>query len=176
MRQNPPRDLPTTMPVPTPQTVTAEFSFLSPALKEKPFYYTDTRETNIITEEHDVEVTDLRSLPESELKGYTTDTSGFQWVKNESSLKGDEFFDDEIVKSRYYPEIDRCVSTSTPTLVRQLTPDVKILEGDSRCKAHSDLRPHYSPRTRRQDPAGWRSRQANARPPRSRRPNPQGRC
>lgn len=95
------------MPVPIPQSVTADVSFLSPALKEKPFIHTDSAKTNVINQEYEIEITDLKSLPESELKGFTTDTSGFQWVKNESSLKGDQFFDEETVTNVYYPEVQR---------------------------------------------------------------------
>jgi len=95
------------MPSAAPQTVTTQIPFLSPTLKEKPKSYTATGETNIITEEHTVKITDLRSLTDAELQDFVTDTSGFQWVKNESSLKGDDFFDDEKVTSVYYEEIDR---------------------------------------------------------------------
>ncbi|KZO90310.1 hypothetical protein CALVIDRAFT_603042 [Calocera viscosa TUFC12733] len=94
------------MPVATPQSVTAEVPFLSPSVKEKPFTYSTSGNTNIKTEEHDIKITDLRSLPESELADFTTDHSGFQWVNHESKLKGDEFFDEEKVKNEYYPEVD----------------------------------------------------------------------
>jgi len=96
------------MPTATAQTVTTDLNFLSPALKEKPYSYTTERgKTNIVTEDHQVDITDLRSLPEAELKEFTTDTSGFQWTKHESSLKGDDFFDEEKVKDVYYKEVDQ---------------------------------------------------------------------
>jgi len=95
------------MPSATTQTVTAQLWFLSPTLKEKPTMSTTSPETNIINEEHNVKITDLRSLTDAELQGFSTDTSGFQWVKDESSLKGDDFFDEEKVTSVYYEEIDR---------------------------------------------------------------------
>jgi len=95
------------MPSATAQTVATQLSFLSPSLKEKPYIHTYKQDSNIVNEEHDVKITDLRSLPESELAGFTTDTSGFQWVPEvETSLKGDDFFDDEKVKTVYYAEID----------------------------------------------------------------------
>ncbi|KZT52825.1 hypothetical protein CALCODRAFT_501824 [Calocera cornea HHB12733] len=94
------------MPVATPQTLSADIPFLSPALKEKPYRYTTTAATNIITEEHAVQLTDLRSLPESKLGGFTTDTSGFQWVKHQSKLSGDELFDEDKIRNEYYPEVD----------------------------------------------------------------------
>ncbi|KZO90308.1 hypothetical protein CALVIDRAFT_522936 [Calocera viscosa TUFC12733] len=94
------------MPVATPQSVNAEVPFLSPSLKERPFMYPTSAQTNIVMEEHEVQITDLRSLSESELAGFTTDNSGFQWVKHESKLKGDELFDEEKIKNEYYPEID----------------------------------------------------------------------
>jgi len=95
------------MPTATAQTVTTQVSFLSPTLKEKPYFHTYKDESNIVKEEHDIKITDLRSLPESELAGFTTDTSGFQWVHGvESVLKEDDFFDDEKVKTVYYAEVD----------------------------------------------------------------------
>jgi len=95
------------MPVATPATVNAQLNFLSPTVKEKPYTRSNTRESNIVTEEHEVAITDLRSLSETELAGFTTDNSGFQWVKNESALKGADFFDEEKVKDVYYKEIDQ---------------------------------------------------------------------
>jgi len=59
-----------------------------------------------VKEEQAIQVTDLRSLPEGERAGFRTDTSGFEWVKHESKLKGDELFDEEKIKNEYYPEID----------------------------------------------------------------------
>jgi len=94
------------MPVATAQSVEAELHFLSPALKEKPYTYSTSSDTNITTVDYQVPITDLRSLPESEVASYVTDKSGFQWVKNESKLKGDDFFDEEKVKNEYYAEID----------------------------------------------------------------------
>ncbi|KZT52824.1 hypothetical protein CALCODRAFT_501823, partial [Calocera cornea HHB12733] len=93
-------------PVPTPHAVPALLSFLSPALKAKPYTKSTSGETNVISEERTVPVTDLRSLPESDLQAFTTDTSGFQWVKHESKLSGDELLDEESIKRVYYPEVD----------------------------------------------------------------------
>jgi len=76
-------------------------------VKEKPFTNSTSAYTNVVSENVEVDITDLRSLSETELAKFTTDTSGFQWVKNESKLKGDEFFDEEKVKEEYFPEIDR---------------------------------------------------------------------
>ncbi|EJT99789.1 hypothetical protein DACRYDRAFT_23376 [Dacryopinax primogenitus] len=94
------------MPVATSQFVNAELHFLSPTLKEKPYTTSTSGDTNVVVEDHDVLITDLRSLSESELAGFKTDTSGFQWVKDQSGLKGDDFFDEEKIKNEYYPEID----------------------------------------------------------------------
>jgi len=101
------------MPVATAASVNTQLSFLSSTLKEKPYIHTqDFKDTNITSEEHDVTITDLRSLSESELAGFHTDTSGFQWVKNESSLKGADFFDEEKVKTLYYPEVDQFLKST----------------------------------------------------------------
>ncbi|KZO90307.1 hypothetical protein CALVIDRAFT_569167 [Calocera viscosa TUFC12733] len=94
------------MPIATPQSVSADVPFLSPSLKEKPYFTSSSKDSNIVSEDHEVHITDLRSLPESELAGFTTDNSGFQWVKHESKLKGDELFDEEKIKNEYYPEVD----------------------------------------------------------------------
>jgi len=94
------------MPVATAQSVEAELHFLSPTLKEKPYTHSNSGDTNVVTVDHNVDITDLRSLPESQLASFTTDNSGFQWVKYESKLEGDDFFDEEKVKNEYYPEID----------------------------------------------------------------------
>lgn len=88
------------------QSINAELFFLSPDLKEKPYTKTTTGETNVVSVAHQVPITDLRSLSESELAGFITDNSGFQWVKHESKLKGEDFFDEEKIKSEYYTEID----------------------------------------------------------------------
>ncbi|KZT52831.1 hypothetical protein CALCODRAFT_501827 [Calocera cornea HHB12733] len=94
------------MPVATPQTVSALVPFLSPALKEKPYFTSSSPDSNIVSEEHAVQITDLRSLPVSELDAFTTDTSGFQWVKHASALHGDELFDEDKIRNEYYPEVD----------------------------------------------------------------------
>lgn len=102
------------MPTATAQTVTTEINFLSPTLKEKPYTYNYNRnETNVITEDERVDITDLRTLTEAELQDFTTETSGFQWTKNESTLKGDDFFDEEKVKSVYYKEVDQYASSKS---------------------------------------------------------------
>jgi len=100
------------MPVPTVQTVSAELHFLSPTVKEKPFTNSTCAYTNIVSDDVEVEITDLRTVSEHDLANFSTDTSGFQWVKNESKLKGDDFFDEDKVKNEYYPEIDAIIKNT----------------------------------------------------------------
>lgn len=90
----------------TPRVVSTDLNFLSPTLKEKPYYsrkFADQPETsNIVTEAVRTGITDLRSLSPEEQSGFTLDTSGFQIVKHESVEK--DFVDEEKIKSVYYHE------------------------------------------------------------------------
>jgi len=90
----------------TPKVVPTTLNFLSPSLKEKPYFYSEPipekPATNIVTEEKPVNITDLRSLSPEELATFHTDTSGFQIHKHVSAEK--DFTDEERIKSVYYPE------------------------------------------------------------------------
>jgi len=101
--------------VQTPHIVSADINFLSPTLREKPYYsrkLTDQPETsNIITESVRTGIIDIRSLSPAEQEGFTIDTSGFQIVKHESVEK--EFIDEEKIKSVYYPESEKLLKSIT---------------------------------------------------------------
>jgi hypothetical protein len=164
------------MPVPTVQTVPADLHFLSPEMKEKPFNKTTSADSNIVTIEKEVQVTDLRSLTDSQLEGYTTDTSGFQWVKHASKLVGEDFWDEEKVKELYYPEVDQYARSSGSTASFLIGGQVP--EGYPRREAHLYFRPYQASRARSRGASRVRPRpeRSSAHPARTRRPDAQGRC
>jgi len=91
----PARDIPTTL------------NYYQRTGDEAPFIYTyelpkDTPKTNIGNDPHPVVVHDARGK-ESEL---TLDTSGFQFVKNKTTLEREDFDNDEKIISVYYKEVE----------------------------------------------------------------------
>lgn len=95
--------------------IAAELNFLSPIVKEKPFYYrtppADKPASNIVTEAQTVNITDLRSLSESERKAFTLDSAGFQIVEHTSAEK--DFTNDEAVRTAYYRETEELLKSVT---------------------------------------------------------------
>ena len=105
-------------PQPQPNTVTAKLKFLSPLPlyeTEKPFQIftnippeaPDQRTTNLVFEDHAVQITDIRSLPEKVLKrDFTLDQKGFMYEKHKTKMKREDFEDREMVERVYLPEVE----------------------------------------------------------------------
>ncbi|EJD39091.1 hypothetical protein AURDEDRAFT_116281 [Auricularia subglabra TFB-10046 SS5] len=96
-------------------SVQTDFNFIIPT-EEKPYFYSSAPPegkppTNIASESHKVNVTDLRSLPDEERAKFTIDTAGFQIVKHESAEK--EFVDEEAITTKYYKEIEELIKRET---------------------------------------------------------------
>ncbi|KDQ14348.1 hypothetical protein BOTBODRAFT_159566 [Botryobasidium botryosum FD-172 SS1] len=98
-----------------PHTVHSNLNFLSPALKEKPYYGSNSpdkvAESNIIVNTVLTELTDVRSLSPEEQAGFTLDTSGFQFYKHQSVEK--DFTDEKRIKDVYYPEVEALLKSVT---------------------------------------------------------------
>jgi len=97
-------------------TTTASLNFLSPNVKEKPYWYRDPPagkpDTNIVTEPISVPVTDLRSLSEEQKQDlYGLDKSGFLLRTFESAEK--DFTDDAQIEKVYYPEVEKLLKETT---------------------------------------------------------------
>ncbi|KZV82483.1 hypothetical protein EXIGLDRAFT_626964 [Exidia glandulosa HHB12029] len=98
-----------------PQTVAAELNFLSPTLKEKPFYYrtppAGKPESNIVVESQAVNITDLRTLSASERNAFTIDSAGFQIVEHQTVEK--DFVDEDAIRNVYYKETEELLKSVT---------------------------------------------------------------
>ncbi|KIJ58345.1 hypothetical protein HYDPIDRAFT_163373, partial [Hydnomerulius pinastri MD-312] len=86
-------------------TVPAKLLYFAPPLDGSRPYITinadpstGERGRNWVAEEHTVSIENIRGKE----SGYTLDTSGFQFVKNEA--KHAKFVDDDDIKAEYYPE------------------------------------------------------------------------
>ncbi|EJD39117.1 hypothetical protein AURDEDRAFT_116293, partial [Auricularia subglabra TFB-10046 SS5] len=105
--------MPTAVVAPT--AFPAELNFISPALKEKPYYYRTPPPgkpaSNIVIESQNVPITDLRTLPEHERKEFTLDTTGFQVVEHVSAEK--DFSDETAITSSYYKETEELLKSVT---------------------------------------------------------------
>lgn len=101
-----------------PYIVQADLNFLSPTLKEKPYYSRKLEHlpvtSNIVNDPVRTNLIDLRSLGSKEREGFTIDTSGFQIVNHESVEK--EFLDEEKIKDGYYRESVEYVNISSPSI------------------------------------------------------------
>jgi len=99
----------------SPSVVPTTLNFLSASLKEKPYFHSQPvpgkPDTNIVTEDQQVNITDLRSLSPEELATFQTDTSGFQIYNHVSEEK--DFTDEERIKAVYYPETEELLKTVT---------------------------------------------------------------
>jgi len=103
------------MPGVLSKSVNRELNFLSPDLKEKPYYYRIAPPgkpgSNIVYESKSVNIVDLRSLSEEEVADFTLDTAGFQIVKHESLEK--EFRDEGRIRDAYYKETEELLKNIT---------------------------------------------------------------
>jgi len=98
--------------------VTAKLKFLSPLplyKTEKPFQIftnippeaLDQRTTNLVFEDHAVQITDIRSLPEKVLKrDFTLDQKGFVYEKHKTKMKKENFDDQDMIERVYLPEVE----------------------------------------------------------------------
>ncbi|WP_052049564.1 CmcJ/NvfI family oxidoreductase [Leptolyngbya sp. KIOST-1] len=86
-------------------TVTADLAYLSPRVKKPVFYVTEPPlgvwRDNAEYENHALPIHDARCLPEP----LSLDREGFQLVQQPSAVAN--FYDDDEVQRRYYPEVER---------------------------------------------------------------------
>ncbi|ORY88157.1 hypothetical protein BCR35DRAFT_289397 [Leucosporidium creatinivorum] len=116
-----------------PTTVSAQIDFLDPALEEVPYSCLGppARDppTNIESYPVDVEITDLRSIPDY-LHEFTTATSGFQIVEHESACLDE--IDSEEGKQKYFKEMEQLLLASLPGSTR-----VQVFNSTIRRKKHN---------------------------------------
>ena len=89
-----------------PHDVPTSLNYYTPIGTEEPYQYVlappeGKEPNNLGVEPHDVTVHDARGR-EAE---FSLDKNGFQWVHWPSVEK--DFTDDEVIKERYYPEVER---------------------------------------------------------------------
>ncbi|KAK4498608.1 hypothetical protein PRZ48_011267 [Zasmidium cellare] len=61
-------------------------------------------------EVHPVTVTDVRACKDQE---FTPDSNGFQYFNEPTALAKDDFFDTDVVKERYWPEVAELLKKAT---------------------------------------------------------------
>jgi hypothetical protein len=91
--------------------VTADLNYLAPAL-DRPRTYTfeppsGEPRSNIVPEPHSLPIHDVRPISET----VSLDREGFTLVRQNSSVK--DFYDEDEVRSVYYPEAERLITTAT---------------------------------------------------------------
>jgi hypothetical protein len=91
--------------------VTADLNYLAPAL-DRPRTYTfeppsGEPRSNIVPEPHSLPIHDVRPISET----VSLDREGFTLVRQNSSVK--DFYDEDEVRSVYYPEAERLIKTAT---------------------------------------------------------------
>src|SRR5216684_2397842 len=91
--------------------VTADLNYLGPALN-RPRTYTfeppsGEPRSNIVPEPHSLPIHDVRPISEM----VSLDREGFALVRQNSSVE--DFYDEEEVRSVYYPEAERLIKTAT---------------------------------------------------------------
>jgi hypothetical protein len=91
--------------------VTAELNYLSPT-KYRPRTFTfeppsGEPQSNIVAEPHTVPIYDARSVVDS----ISLDREGFALVRQRSAVR--DFYNDEEVRSTYYPEAERLIKDAT---------------------------------------------------------------
>jgi hypothetical protein len=92
--------------------VEAMLNYLAPATKERPRTYTydpppGEPRTTVVSEPHTLPIHDIRPIASS----VSLDREGFGLVKQNTAVK--DFYDDDEVKSVYYPEVERALKDAT---------------------------------------------------------------